>query len=59
MKLFAERTIAIGHKMMGVVYSVINNDRPYTDPKIDYEKLMVEKNAPRWVRMLKKYGYTI
>ena len=51
--------IAIGHKMMGVVYSVINNDRPYTDPKIDYEKLMVEKNAPRWVRMLKKYGYTI
>ncbi len=49
--------IAVGHKMMGVVYSVISNDTPYKDPGIDYEKLMVKKNAPRWIRALKKYDF--
>ena len=49
--------IAIGHKMMGVVFSVIKNDRPYKDPEINYEKMMVEKNASRWILMLKKYDF--
>lgn len=49
--------IAVGHKMMRVVYSVISNDKPYRDPGIDYEKAMVEKNAPRWIKALKKYEF--
>ena len=49
--------VAIGHKLMGVVFSVLKNETHYKDPKIDYEKLMTQKNASRWVRMLKKYGH--
>ena len=33
-KWVQEIVIAIGHKMMGVIYSVMNNDRPYTDQKL-------------------------
>ena len=29
----------------------------YRDPEIDYEALVVAKNAPRWLKALKKYGY--
>ena len=43
--------------MMGVVFPVIKNDRPYKDTEINYEKMMVEKNAPRWILMLKKYDF--
>lgn len=48
--------VAIGHKMMEVVYSVIKNDKPYKDPKINYEEIMAKKNAPRWIRVLKTYN---
>ena len=47
--------VAIGHKLMGVVFSVMKNGRPYRDPGINYEEIMVKKNASRWIRMLKKY----
>ena len=49
--------IAVGHKMMAVLYSVISNDTPYKDPETDYERVMVEKNAPRWIKALKKYNF--
>ena len=53
-----KRTIvAIGHKLMGVAFSVLKNETPYKDPKVNYEELMVKKNAPRWIRTLKLYGY--
>ena len=34
MKWVQEIVIAIEYKMKGVVYSVINNDRPYTDQEL-------------------------
>lgn len=49
--------IAVAHKMLRVVYSMLKNDRPYHDPAVDYEALMVQKNAPRWIKALKRYGY--
>ena len=30
---------------------------PYYDRTADYEALMVKRNAPRWIRMLRRYGY--
>ena len=30
---------------------------PYRDASVNYEELMVERNAPRWLKMLGKYGY--
>jgi len=49
--------IAIGHKMLRVVFSLLKNNKPYRDPGIDYEELIVDRNAPRWLKALKKYGY--
>jgi hypothetical protein len=36
---------------------VLKEQQPYRDPEIDYEALVVAKNAPRWLKALKKYGY--
>jgi hypothetical protein len=36
---------------------MLKNVKPYLDPGIDYEELMVDKNAPRWLQALKKFGY--
>lgn len=49
--------IAIAHKILRVIYSVLSNLAPYRDPDIDFEALMVKRNAPRWVKMLEKHGH--
>ena len=33
------------------------NGTPYKDKEVDYEALNVQRNAPRWVKMLKKHGF--
>lgn len=48
--------IAIGHKILRVVYSLLKNGRAYKDPDIDYESIVVKKNAPRWIQALKKFN---
>jgi transposase len=49
--------VAVGHKILRVVFSLLKNGRAYIDPGIDYESIMVKKNAPRWIQALKKYGH--
>ena len=49
--------LATAHKLLRVIHTVLREDRPYTDPDIDYKKLVVERNAPRWIRMLKQHGF--
>lgn len=49
--------IAVAHKMLRVIYSMLKNQQPYYDPEVDYEALMVQRNAPRWIKALKKYGH--
>jgi transposase len=49
--------VAVGHKMLKVIYVMLSKKEPYKDPGINYEKLSVERNAPRWIKALKKYGY--
>ncbi len=48
--------VAVGHKMLRVIFSRLKTGEVYQDPKISYEELVVKKNAPRWIRMLKKYS---
>ena len=43
--------------MLRVIYAMLDQDRPYRDPGIDYEQLVVQRNASRWLRMLDKYGF--
>ena len=49
--------IAIGHKLLRVIYSLLKNNKPYKDPTIDYKELVVKKNASRWIKALEKFGY--
>jgi transposase len=47
--------VAIGHKMLRVVYSRLKAGEVYHDPTVNYEEEVVKKNASRWIKMLKKY----
>ena len=31
--------------------------QPYHDSTVDYEALAVKRNAPRWIKQLRKFGY--
>ncbi len=48
---------ALAHKMLKIVFVLLSRGDYYRDATINYEKLSVERNAPRWMKMLKKYGY--
>ena len=41
--------------MLRVIYAVLKSRKPYRDPQTDYEAIMVQRNAPRWINMLQKY----
>lgn len=49
--------MAIAHKLLEVSYVLLKKRQPSVDPKIDYEALTVGRNAPRWIKALKKFGY--
>ena len=53
-----KRTIvALGHKLMRISYTLLKKQQAYKDPEVNYEELVIKKNAPRWISALKKYGY--
>jgi len=49
--------VALAHKMLRIVFAVLKNKTPYLDKVVDYEALSVQRNAPRWMKMLIKHGY--
>jgi transposase len=49
--------IALAHKLIRTIYFVLTRRKPYHDTTVDYEAVTVARNAPRWIRALKKYGY--
>ena len=49
--------IAIGHKILRIIFVLLKKLVAYRDPSIDYEALLVKRNAPRWIQALKKFGY--
>jgi len=48
---------ALAHKRLKIVFVLISRGDYYRDATVDYEALSVERNAPRWMRMRRKYGY--
>jgi transposase len=48
---------AIAHKLLKTVFLLIERGDYYRDAELDYEALSVQRNAPRWIRKLKQYGY--
>ncbi len=54
---YKRATVATAHKLAKTIFSVLINQRPYRDPQFDYEALVVKRNAARWIRKLKEFGY--
>ncbi|MEM7422019.1 MAG: IS110 family transposase [Pseudomonadota bacterium] len=49
--------IAIAHKMLRTIFFIISRGECYRDNAVDYQEMLVKRNAPRWIRMLKQYGF--
>jgi transposase len=49
--------MALAHKMLRIIYAIITKKEAYKDNTVDYEQLMVRRQAPRWIMALKKYGF--
>jgi transposase len=49
--------VARAHKMLRIIYAMLSDATPYQDRTVDYEALVVQRNAPRWIKMLAKHGY--
>jgi transposase len=49
--------VALGHKMLRTIYAILSKKTHYVDKTVDYEALMVARNAPRWLQMLVKHGF--
>ena len=39
------------------IYAMLNKKTHYVDKTVDFEALMVVRNAPRWLQMLVKHGF--
>lgn len=50
-------TIAVAHKICEIIFIVLSRKEHYRDPNIDYQSLVVKRNAPRWLECLNKYGF--
>jgi len=48
--------IAICRKMLTIMFVMLSTGAIYRDPTVDYNELRVRKNAPRWIKELKKYN---
>ena len=48
--------VATAHKLARVIYAVLRDGSPYRDPEVDYETLLVKRNAPRWIAKLREFG---
>ena len=49
--------VALAHKMLRTINAMIRNGRHYPEMVVFYEALNVQRNAPRWIKMLRKHGF--
>ncbi|HWJ94390.1 MAG TPA: IS110 family transposase [Telluria sp.] len=49
--------IAIAHKLLRTIFFMLQRGQHYRDSATDYEELSVKRNAPRWIKALKKFGF--
>ena len=49
--------IALAHKMVRTIFFMIKRNEHYRDSTTDYEALSVQRNAPRWIKALTKFGF--
>jgi transposase len=49
--------IAVAHQILRTIYVLFTRGQAYRDSGFDYQAAVVKKNAPRWIRALKQFGY--
>ena len=49
--------IAIGQKILRTIFFMLKRREHYRDSATDYEALSVQRNAPRWIKSLTKFGF--
>ena len=49
--------IALAHKLLRTIYATLSSGTHYEDRTVEYEAMSVARNAPRWIKMLKKHGF--
>lgn len=49
--------IAVAHKLLRTMFFMIKRGEYYRDCATDYEALSVQRNAPRWIKALKQFGF--
>ena len=48
--------VAVAHKMIRLIYVLLTRKQAYLDQHIDYAAMSAKKNAPRWIKQLKRIG---
>ena len=49
--------VAIGHKILRTIFFMLKRREHYRDSATDYEALSVQRNAPRWIKALTRFGF--
>ena len=49
--------VALAHKMLRTIFFMIQRGQHYRDSATDYEALSVQRNAPRWIKALTRFGF--
>ena len=49
--------VAIAHKLLRTIFFMLKRGEHYRDSATNYEALSVQRNAPRWIKALTKYGF--
>lgn len=49
--------MAIGHKILRTIFFMLMRREHYRDSATNYEALSVQRNAPRWIKALTKFGF--
>lgn len=52
---YGRAMLAVANKLARTLFAILRDDRPYRDPDTNYEELIVKRNAPRWLRQLRKF----
>jgi transposase len=49
--------VALAHKIVRTIFFMLKRREHYRDSATDYEALSVQRNAPRWIKSLTKFGF--
>lgn len=49
--------VAIAHKILRTIFFMLKRNEPFRDSSTDYEALSVQRNAPRWIKALTRFGF--